>query len=72
MFSLLLGTENKEEGRQHQYEGQKVECHGNLGLEGHFVDVLLLEKLNQVFAVHHGHFVVETVPGKSQFFVFLE
>ena len=72
MSFLLLGSKNKEECRKHQHEGQEVERHRNLGLERHFVNVLLLEKLDEVFAVHNRHLVVESTPGKGQFLVLLK
>ena len=72
MSFLLLGSKNKEECRKHQHEGQEVERHRNLGLERHFVNVLLLEKLDEVFAVHDRHLVVESTPGKgSKFSVYI-
>lgn len=71
-YTLLLGPENKEESRKHEHQGKEIEGHGNLGLQGHFLDVLLLEELDQVLAVHYGHFVVEAAPGLGQDFVFLQ
>lgn len=43
---LLPRTEYKEKRGKHQYQGQEIERHGDLRLEGQFVLVGLLEKMD--------------------------